>query len=884
MLTSTAIRELFLAYFEKHLHTNVASSSLIPQNDPSLLFVNSGMVQFKKIFLGQERREYTRACSVQKCLRVGGKHNDLENIGKTARHHTFFEMLGNFSFGDYFKEDAIRFAWNFIKDELKLPLEKLYITVYKDDDEALKLWEEISGFSSDRIFKLGEKDNFWSMGDTGPCGPSSEIFIDQGEDMSCGENCGIGSCDCDRYLEIWNLVFMQYNQDEDGVRTKLPHPSIDTGMGLERISAVCQNVRSNFESDIFQTLIQFIAKKANVTYNTSKNIDVALQVIADHSRSIAFLIADQVMPSNEGRGYILRRLIRRAFRFGRVIGLEKPFLFEIVQEVIRDMGGFYTELAENKDFLARVVLGEEERFSKTLGKGLELLSEEIKQLEKKNETVLTGEVSFKLYDTYGFPFDIVTDVLEGHNMTADEEQFKALMLEQKERAKKAWKGSGEKDLASFFQVPLEQDMQSVFTGYETLTDASKIIYLLNESGKPVETLACGEEGFLLTEKTPFYGESGGQCGDIGHIRSKIGHAQVLESLKASTNLTVHKISVDRGSFALDEQIELFVNENDRLAIARNHTSTHLLHAALRTVLGEHVKQSGSLVGSDRLRFDFTHDAQMTKEEIEQVEQWVNTIILANIPVICESLPYAEALEKGAMALFGEKYLQEVRMLSIENASCELCSGTHLKATGQAGSFLILSETGIAAGIRRIEASTGLNALRNSLLWKAEKEEIVRLTKAKNADIVGRVQLLLAQIKDQSKEIEQLEQKIASNAGASLLSQQEEIAGIKVLCASLPQTNQKNLRDQMDALRSKIDEGIICLAASLEDDKVGLLVFVHKDLHSRFTAQGFIKELAGEIKGTGGGRADVAQAGGTYKEGIPSVFEKLKNIITTNTDS
>ncbi|WP_432735059.1 alanine--tRNA ligase [Maridesulfovibrio sp. FT414] len=877
-MKASEIRERFLKYFEEKGHTVVDSSSLIPKDDPSLLFTNAGMVQFKKTFLGQEQRDYVRATTSQKCLRVGGKHNDLENVGRTARHHTFFEMLGNFSFGDYFKEDAIRFCWEFLTEELGLPKEKLYVTIYKDDDEANELWQKVVNFPAERIYRLGEKDNFWSMGDTGPCGPCSEVHIDQGEDMTCGPNCGIGKCDCDRFLEIWNLVFMQYDQDETGARVPLPRPSIDTGMGLERITAVCQGVQSNFETDLFQPMIQAVAKKAGVKYKEDTEIDTALQVIADHSRSIAFLITDQILPSNEGRGYVLRRLIRRAFRFGRLLGLTDPFLHETTRMVVDQMGGQFPELNDNKDFMARMVREEEERFSQTLDKGLLILEDEMEELTKEGKNIISGETAFKLYDTFGFPLDIINDVAEKKGFTVDELGFNAAMKEQKDRAKAAWKGSGEKDTATVFRQVLEAGLKNSFTGYSELTTESRIVNLLSEEGEHLNRITQGKGGWMITAATPFYGESGGQMGDSGAVGTMTGNADVLETVKASPELTACKIFVSEGELLLDQEAKLEVDPASRAATERNHTVTHLLHAALRKVLGDHVKQSGSLVGPDRLRFDFTHIAAMTPQEIAEVENEVNRAILTDTRVDVQEMGAKEATAKGATALFGEKYGDKVRVVEIPGESMELCGGTHLKATGEAGTFVILSESGVAAGIRRIEAATGWNTLK---FLQEQREELAKssvMLKAAPGQVADRIAALQAQVKELTRANDQLQSKLASGAGADLMSSVEEIGGVKVLAAKLDVTTVKALRDQADALRSKMDSGIFCLVAEVDDKKVSLIIAVTKDLHDRFKAGDLIKPVAAEVGGGGGGRPDMAQAGGTNPEGIENAFATLKKIV------
>ncbi len=877
-MNAAEIRKRFLEYFAKNNHTIVDSAPLIPKDDPSLMFTNAGMVQFKKLFLGQEKRDYNRATTSQKCLRVGGKHNDLENVGRTARHHTFFEMLGNFSFGDYFKEDAIRFCWEFLTEELKLDKERLYITIYKDDDEAGELWQKVAGVPVERIYRLGEKDNFWSMGDTGPCGPCSEVHFDQGEHVGCGPNCGIGKCDCDRYLEIWNLVFMQYDQAEDGTRTDLPRPSIDTGMGLERIAAVCQGVASNYETDLFQSIIQYTADLAGVKYRENEEIDTALQVIADHSRAIAFLIPDQVLPSNEGRGYILRRLIRRAYRFGKLMGLEGSFLWKTASKVVDDMGGHYAELQESRDFMIEVVRGEEEGFAKTLDKGLEMLEQELAELKQAGVAVVPGETTFKLYDTYGFPIDIVRDIAEKDGIGVDEASFDVLMQEQKSRSKAAWKGSGEKDVASLFQTLLEQDVTSEFTGHETMIEQSDITYLLSLDGKVVDSLPAESTGWLVAATTPFYGESGGQLGDTGEIAASSGKAIVVDTVKPSRDLTAHKVKVAEGELKTGESCFLNVDRARRLASMRNHTVTHLMHAALQKVLGDHAKQAGSLVGPDRLRFDFTHIKGLSDEEIAQVEALVNQSILDAIPVDRSVMSIEDAQSKGATALFGEKYGDTVSIIEVPGVSMEFCGGTHLDNTGIAGSFVITSESGVAAGIRRIEAATGGNAIAYLNERRKAVAEAGAMLKAQPAELSGKVKDLQQQVKDMAKEMKSLQAKLASGAGRDMMSEIEEIGGVKVLAVELEAPDMGVMLEQMDALRSKLDSGIICLVAGHDEGKVSVALAVTKDLHSRFKAGDLIKPVAGEVGGGGGGRPDLARAGGTNAAGIPNAIAKLKELV------
>ncbi|AGW13766.1 alanine--tRNA ligase [Megalodesulfovibrio gigas] len=880
MFTADEIRRRFIDFFAAKGHAPVASSGLVPKDDPTLLFTNAGMVQFKNVFLGQEVREYRRAVTSQKCLRVGGKHNDLENVGRTARHHTFFEMLGNFSFGDYFKREAISFAWEFLTQELKLPKDRLYVTIFRDDDDAGQLWQDVANVPPDRIYKMGEKDNFWSMGDTGPCGPCSEILFDQGEQMSCGEDCGIGLCDCDRFLEIWNLVFMQYDQLPDGTRMPLPKPSIDTGMGLERISAVCQGVQSNFDINLFQDIIRFAASLADTRYGATDDGDTALRVIADHARATAFLIADGILPSNEGRGYVLRRLIRRALRFGTLIGLKDPFLHKVCGEVVRLMGVAFPELLDNADFMQRVVREEEDRFSQTLGKGLIMLEEEMAARRTAGDMTIAGEFAFKLYDTFGFPLDIVKDVVERQGFCVDEAGFTAHMQDQKTRAKAAWKGSGEAGLAGQFRALLEQGISSRFVGYDTLTHQSEIVALLDEAGQLVESLPAGAKGYLVARATPFYGESGGQLGDGGACATATGQATVTDTLKPSPDLTVHVVEVRQGSLAVGQDATLDVAEGKRTATARNHTTTHLLQAALRSVLGEHVKQAGSLVGPDRMRFDFTHIAALTAEEIARVEEQVNAAILKNIPVSICTMDYEAAVARGAMALFGEKYTDQVRVVEAPGVSVELCGGTHLTATGQAGSFVILSETGVAAGVRRIEAATGWNALQHLMAQRQELGEIAGQLKAQPGESARKVQLLLEEVKALKKENEKLAAKAAtaaSGGGGSIMDAVETIGGVQVLAAKVDAPSVKVLRDLMDDVRSKLPSGVALLAAEAEG-KAPLILYVSKDLHGRFTAPSLIKDVAAVVGGSGGGRPDLAQAGGTEPGKIAEAIAKLKELV------
>ncbi len=882
MFTAQEIRHKFLEFFRKNGHTIVPSSSLVPKDDPSLMFTNAGMVQFKKLYLGQEKRSYDCAATSQKCLRVSGKHNDLENVGRTARHHTFFEMLGNFAFASYFKREAITFAWKFITEELQLPKERLYVSVFQDDDDAFALWQEIAGFGPDRIIRMGEKDNFWTMGDTGPCGPCSEIYIDQGEDMACGPDCGIGKCDCDRFLEIWNLVFTQYDQKKPGERELLEHPNIDTGMGLERIAAVCQNKRSNFDCDLFQDIIQYAASVAGVQYSFSapdtNDVDTALRVIADHSRSAAFMIADGILPSNEGRGYVLRRLIRRALRFATLMGVKDAFLYKTVSKVVDVMGDDYPELREHGEFISKVVFEEENRFRVTLDKGLALLDSELAALAAEGKTVIPGEVAFRLNDTYGFPLDIVSDVAYKRGFTVDEEGFTEHMQAQRARARAAWKGSGEKDLASRFASLLEEGVQSEFVGYDFLKADSRIVALLDEDALPAEALHVGDKGFVVTRKTPFYGAGGGQVGDTGFITAPEGKLKVTDTMKPMPTLIVMQVEVTEGTVHADQEVHLEVTEGIRFDTMRNHSCTHLLQAALRKVLGTHVHQAGSSVGPDHLRFDFTHIKAMTPEEISAVEREVNAMILADHPVVAKEMSYDEAVQTGALALFNEKYGDQVRVLFMGSegetpCSVEFCGGTHLSRTGQAGSFIILSEGGVAAGVRRIEAATGWNAYEVMVKRRAELNELSAMLKARSSDLPARVDAMQKEIKALRKELEKAQ---AASCG-DVMSALEEIGGVKVLAVKAGAMNVKALREMMDDVRSKLPSGVACLVAE-DNGKAQMVLYVSKDLHDRFTAPALIKDVAAAISGTGGGRPDQAQAGGTNPVGIDEAFKILKEKI------
>ncbi|MBQ7607530.1 MAG: alanine--tRNA ligase [Desulfovibrionaceae bacterium] len=888
MLTAADIRERYLNFFKRHQHEVVRSGPLIPEGDKTLLFTNAGMVQFKQLFLGAEKRSYSRATTCQKCLRVSGKHNDLENVGRTARHHTFFEMLGNFSFGDYFKKEAITWAWEFVTEELSLPPEKLWVTIYRDDEEAALLWKSIAGLPDERIVRMDEKDNFWTMGDTGPCGPCSEIYIDQGSDMACGESCGIGRCDCDRFLEIWNLVFTQFDQNANGGRTLLAAPNIDTGMGLERIAAVCQGKRSNFDCDLFQDLIQYAAKAAHVTYSESapdtNDVDTALRVIADHSRAAAFLIAEGVLPSNEGRGYVLRRLIRRALRFATLLNVREPFLHGVVSRVIQTMGSAYPELLEQEAFIPRVVYEEEQKFSQTLENGLLLLEAEIERVRGLGEKRISGDFCFLLYDTHGFPLDIVTDVAEKQGFLVDEDGFEQRMREQRERARASQKQSTGLGHVDTIEERLKRlavsGATSVFTGYESYTETTAVTSLLDAEGEVCSALPCGAVGYVVTEKTPFYGESGGQVADTGLLRGTDCEAEILAVTKPTVNLPVHQVRVTQGTLTASARVTLAIDDDRRKALCRNHTATHLLHAALRRVLGNHVHQMGSLVDQDHLRFDFSHIAALTSEELARVEEDVNRVILADLPVVTRLMDREEAKAQGAMALFDDKYGDRVRVVTIADTdnvlSRELCGGTHLERTGQAGSFFILSESGVASGTRRIEAVTGWNSYRFARKTRETLERASSLLKSGPDQLCERIETLVGDLKTLRKEKASTQN--AAIDPASLLERVRTYGAVRLLCARLDNVPKKALLDLMDTLRSSLDTNAVVVLASVVKEKVSLLLYVSRNLHERLTAPELIREAAASVGGSGGGRPDLAQAGGTKPEGITSAFACVERIL------
>jgi alanyl-tRNA synthetase len=874
-MTSDEIRRAFLSYFEERGHRVVRSSSLIPKNDPTLLFTNAGMVQFKGVFLTEESRDYKRAVTSQKCVRAGGKHNDLENVGKTARHHTFFEMLGNFSFGDYFKKEAIEMAWDLLNHQWGLPLERMWITIYFEDNEAFELWREI-GIPADRIIRMGEKDNFWAMGETGPCGPCSEIVIDQGEGVGCGRaNCSVG-CDCDRFLELWNLVFMQFNRNSDGKVLPLAKPCIDTGMGLERISAVLQGVRSNFETDLFIPIIKEIENLSSIPYGRDPKSDISIRVIADHSRAATFLINDGILPSNGGRGYVLRRIMRRAMRHGKRLGIRGPFLHQASSKVVNLMKDAYPELRESKDFVSKVIQNEEERFSETLDSGLKILREEMDRLQKEGSRVLSGEVAFRLYDTFGFPLDLTADILQEEGMSFDEEGFKTQMEEQRQKSKQAWQGIGEGKAKEIYRRLVGEGIRTDFIGYEETQYDSKILKLI-KGDKVVPSATEGDRVEVITKKTPFYGEAGGQVGDRGLIFHERFSLEVEDTLRPMEELIVHQGRVKRGVVKEGMEAILRVDLNQRKATALNHTATHLLQAVLRENLGDHVHQAGSLVAPDRLRFDFTHFAPIGEEDLEWIEAQVNQKIRENLKVETKIMLQEEALQTGAMALFGEKYGDQVRVVKVADFSIELCGGTHTSRTGDIGLFKIVNETGVAAGVRRIEALTGEGAYQFVKEEERELRKVASSLKSTPEEISPKVERLLQRQRELEREVQSFQDKISHQEMLDLLHSVREVRGVKLLSAKVDGKNPKRLREFVDQLKEKIGSGIILLG-SQNQDKVSLIMGVTADLAHRFNANELIKKVALHIGGTGGGRSDFAQAGGSDSKKLDEALKAIDDLI------
>ncbi|MDG4948597.1 alanine--tRNA ligase [Actinobacillus equuli subsp. haemolyticus] len=864
MKTTSEIRQSFLDFFHSKGHTVVPSSSLVPENDPTLLFTNAGMNQFKDVFLGLEKRPYTRATTAQRCVRAGGKHNDLENVGYTARHHTFFEMMGNFSFGDYFKQDAIQFGWEYLTSPqwLGLPKEKLYVTVYETDDEAYDIWNKIVGVPTDHIIRIGDNkgapyasDNFWAMGDTGPCGPCTEIFYDHG-DTFWGGLPGTPEEDGDRYIEVWNIVFMQFNRQADGTMEKLPKPSVDTGMGLERMTAVMQHVNSNYETDIFQTLIKEVASLLNVTDLDNKS----LRVVADHIRACSYLIADGVVPSNEGRGYVLRRIIRRAVRHGNLLGAKEAFFYKLVPTLATVMGHAGEILTQKQAHIQKTLKAEEEQFARTLERGLALLEDALTKVE--NNT-LSGEVAFKLYDTYGFPLDLTADVCRERNITIDEAGFEAEMKAQRERAKAS------SNFGTDYNNVIKVDGQTDFIGYDKLEAQATVVGLFS-NGKAVDAIQSGESAVIILDQTPFYAEMGGQVGDSGQISTEICEFTVSDTQKYG-QVFGHIGQLTLGSLSIGDKVTAQVAASRRKAITANHSATHLLHSALREVLGDHVAQKGSLVSEDALRFDFSQPEAITKAQLEEIELIVNRKIRENIQVVIETMDIESAKQKGAMALFGEKYGDVVRVVGMTEFSIELCGGTHVQHTGEIGLFKLVSEGAVAAGVRRVEAVTGEKAID----WLHNQQRVIQqsaeLLKADSNSLVEKIQQLQDKAKRTEKELQQLKDKFAAQAGSELAKQASQINGVNVIVQKLEGVETKSLRTMVDDLKNQFENAIVVFG-SVADDKVNLIVGVTKDLSSKVDAGELVGAMAQQVGGKGGGRADMAMAGGSEPQHLDSALK------------
>ncbi|CAM2338251.1 alanine--tRNA ligase [Burkholderia vietnamiensis] len=870
-MKAAEIREKFLKFFESKGHTIVRSSSLVPGNDPTLMFTNSGMVQFKDVFLGTDQRPYTRATTAQRSVRAGGKHNDLENVGYTARHHTFFEMLGNFSFGDYFKHDAIRFAWELLTTVYQLPKDKLWVTVYQEDDEAYDIWAKEVGVPAERIIRIGDNkgaryasDNFWTMGDTGPCGPCTEIFYDHGPDVWGGPP-GSPEEDGDRYIEIWNLVFMQFNRDAQGNMTRLPKQSVDTGMGLERLAAVLQHVHSNYEIDLFQNLIKAAAR---VTETADLNNN-SLKVIADHIRACSFLIVDGVIPGNEGRGYVLRRIVRRAIRHGYKLGRKGAFFHKLVADLVAEMGAAYPELREAEQRVTDVLRQEEERFFETIEHGMSILEAALADVEAKGGKVLDGELAFKLHDTYGFPLDLTADVCRERGMTVDEPAFDDAMARQREQARAAGKFKATQGLEY-------TGAKTTFHGYEEIAfDDAKVVALYVE-GSSVGEVKAGQDAVVVLDHTPFYAESGGQVGDQGVLANAATRFAVADTLKVQADVIGHHGTLEQGTLKVGDVLRAEIDAQRRARTQRNHSATHLMHKALREVLGAHVQQKGSLVDADKTRFDFAHNAPLTDDEIRRVEQIVNDEILANAPGIVRVMPYDEAVKGGAMALFGEKYGDEVRVLDL-GFSRELCGGTHVQRTGDIGLFKIVVEGGVAAGIRRVEAITGDNAVRYVQELDARVNEAAAALKAQPSELTQRIAQVQEQVKSLEKELGALKSKLASSQGDELAQQAVEVGGVFVLAATLDGADAKTLRETVDKLKDKLKSAAIVLAA-VEGGKVSLIAGVTPEASKKVKAGELVNFVAQQVGGKGGGRPDMAQAGGTEPATLPGALAGVKGWI------
>ncbi|OGQ57326.1 MAG: alanine--tRNA ligase [Deltaproteobacteria bacterium RIFCSPLOWO2_02_FULL_50_16] len=877
---SAEIREKFLAYFERQKHTRVKSASLIPVNDPTLYFTNAGMVQFKNVFTGVEPAPAPRATSSQKCMRVSGKHNDLENVGHTKRHHTFFEMLGNFSFGDYFKKEAVCFAWQFLTQEMGLPQERLWVTIYEEDDEAEKLWLNEVGIPHDRILKFGKNENYWSMGETGPCGPCSEIHYDHGERYSCGKpDCRV-NCDCDRYMEVWNLVFMQYDRDISGKLKPLPQPSIDTGMGLERLAAVVQGKHSNYESDLFTPLFKVIEKLTQKKYESDEATKISMQVLADHIRAATFLIADGIQPSNEGRGYVLRRIMRRAIRHGRLLGMTQPFFYKLADTVIKEMAPFYPELKEHQKLIDRVIMSEEEKFLETLEKGLDIIEEEANRLRNSKEKILHGDTVFKLYDTYGFPVDLTQIIVEEKGFQVDMAGFEKNMEIQKGRGRQSWKGATPADAASqkVYDDLARDGIQSRFLGHESLKASSRIAALI-KNGHIVDQVKVGDTFECLTFETPFYPEGGGQVGDHGWVEGSGGRGDILETRKMGTNVISHTATLKEGILKIGDEVQLVVDQKRRRRIQNHHSATHILHAALRQVLGTHVRQAGSLVEPGRLRFDFSHFEPVDPEELRRIEDLSNEAIRSNHSVTKATLSYEEAMKKGALAFFEEKYGDQVRVVKMGDYSCELCGGSHVEATGEIGLIKIINESSVAAGVRRIEAVVGEDGFQYLRGIDRDHKNLALELKTTPSEIKSRVVGLQEKLRKAETDLLELKKKIAmgGGGGGSGGLSIETIKGISALIQKVEADDVETFRSLSDQALQKVKSGIVVLGCVM-DNKVSIIVRVSKDLIKKFHAGKIIQELAPLVGGKGGGRPDMAQAGGQKVDGLEAALKKARGLI------
>jgi alanyl-tRNA synthetase len=878
-MKSSEIRTAFLEYFQSKGHQIVSSSPLVPRHDPSLLFVNAGMVQFKSTFLGEEKRSYSRAVSCQKCMRAGGKHSDIENVGHTARHHTFFEMLGNFSFGDYFKRDAMIFAWDLLTGWFKLPKEKLYVSVYEEDDEASELWSRVIGIPDDRIVRLGAKDNFWQMGDTGPCGPCSEIIIDQGEDVGCRTPECIVGCDCDRFLELWNLVFMQFNRDETGNLNPLPKPSIDTGMGLERISAVLQGKTSNFDSDLFKAIIRDISSLSGIKYGLASDNDTSMRVIADHIRAIVFILSEGLIPSNEGRGYVLRRIIRRASRHAKLLNVHEPCLYKLVDSIVGIMGDIYPEIVNERNRSEKLLKIEEENFNRTIETGMNMLDEIISNVKKEGRQIVPGEEVFKLYDTFGFPLDFARDIAMDAGLRINEDAFQKEMEMQRQRSKEIT-GKAEINLPMHTIEAYAIIGETEFVGYDTLR-IDALIKDIFKKGKPSDVLNEGEEGEVILDRTPFYGESGGQVGDTGTIETEDSLLKVISTKKPYPHVLFHLVKVEKGSIAIGKKVICNVDEVSRKAIMRNHTATHLLHKALRMVLGDHVKQSGSVVDAERLRFDFTHLSAAQDDEMRKIEDIINEKILEDLPVKTEIMSLEEATKSGAVALFDEKYGETVRVVSVGDFSKELCGGTHCHATGEIGNFVTLSEGSVASGIRRIEALTGKNAFDYLRQRKTELDSIKNELRTDKP--MEKIEKLLSDVKSMEKEIQILKTGSSKDVISAALKEAHILDGVNIVKIRQDGLKPNELRLLADNVRDRLKSGIIVLT-SVTDSQAAIVCMVTKDLTKKYHAGEIIKNISKLAGGKGGGKPDMAQGGTKEIEKLDIALESLYNAIKKSTIS